>query len=139
MYHQKKKMIMKPIVLIVLLFATIEASAQTPWIAPEESKKIVNPLEGNQSAVLKGKELFELLCTVCHGETGKGDGVTLEHLIPKPANLTAKKVQAQTPGEFYWKITTGRPPMQSYVNVLSPDEMWMVISYIKTLGAEDGD
>ncbi len=129
---------MKSLTILILFCLPLISSAQTPWVAPVESKEIKNPFEGQEQQVLeKGKYYFDLLCTVCHGETGKGDGVTLAYLQPKPANLTSKKVQSQTAGEFYWKITTGRPPMQSYVNVLSPDEMWMVISYIKSFKSED--
>ncbi|MDA0196622.1 MAG: cytochrome c [Bacteroidetes bacterium] len=103
-----------------------------------ETKQIKNPFESNNrnAVALIGKQNFELLCTVCHGETGKGDGVTLEYLNPKPANLTSKRIQDQTDGEIYWKITTGRPPMQSYVNVLSSSEIWQVVTYIKSFEVE---
>ena len=124
---------MKSLIIIIALLGGSTLHAQTPWIAPKETKQFTNPFEGNEDAVLRGAELFDLLCSVCHGATGKGDGVTLEYLNPKPANLTSEKVQKQSHGEFYWKITTGRPPMQSYVNVLSSDEIWQVIAFIKTL------
>lgn len=125
------------ILIISLIFAIPSITfGQKPWVAPKEARSIKNPLENTDKSLLKGAQLFDLLCSVCHGETGKGDGVTLEYLNPKPANLT-KKVQNQTVGELYWKITTGRPPMQSYVNVLSVNETWQVISYIKTFKPQE--
>lgn len=127
---------MKILIISALLTLSFFTNAQTPWIAPSHTKDIQNPYSDNKEAVIRGSELFDLLCTVCHGETGKGDGVTLEYLNPKPANLTSKRVQDQTEGEIYWKITTGRPPMQSYVNVLSVNEIWQVITFIKTFKEE---
>ena len=119
--------------LAISIFFPVCAMGQSTWVAPEESKQIKNPFEGNEQAIQGGAVIFDLLCIVCHGETGKGDGVTLEYLNPKPANLTSKQVQRQTAGELYWKITTGRPPMQSYMNVLSNSELWQVVSYIQSL------
>ncbi len=127
---------MKTLLFSVFLILPFIVSAQTPWVAPPDSKEIINPFTDNEQAIERGSEIFDLLCSVCHGETGMGDGVTLEYLNPKPANLTSKKVQSQTAGEIYWKVTTGRPPMQSYVNVLSVNETWQVISFIKTFGVE---
>ena len=128
------------IILLTLASLSMVSTAQTTtWIAPAETKTIKNPFEESDptAVALMGKTNFELLCTVCHGETGRGDGVTLEYLNPKPANLTSKRVQDQTAGEIYWNITTGRSPMQSYANVLSSSEIWQIITYIESFGVED--
>jgi len=128
---------MKTFVIIFLCFIAFESFSQSTWKAPVEAKAIKNPLKGDENAAISGQQIFELLCTVCHGDTGRGDGVTLEYLNPKPANLTSKQIQDQTAGEIYWKITTGSPPMQSYVNVLSGNEIWQVVTYVKTLGTDE--
>ena len=128
---------MKALIILLLMFSVTSIQAQTNWVAPKEAKAIKSPLDDNELHTARGAQLFDLLCSVCHGETGRGDGVTLEYLNPKPANLTSAKVQAQTKGEIYWKITTGRPPMQSYVNVLSSSEIWQVIEFIKTFKPEE--
>ncbi len=59
-----------------------------------------------------------MLCVVCHGAKGKGDGVGGSGLTPKPTNLADSDAQGQTDGVIFWKITEGRPPMASYKTVL---------------------
>ncbi len=57
---------MKILITSVVLILPILVNAQTPRIAPPDSQDFVNPFSGNKEATLK-------LCSVCHGETGKGD------------------------------------------------------------------
>jgi hypothetical protein len=40
-------------------------------------------------------------------------------LKPKPADLTSPGVNNQSDGSFYYKITTGNPPMASYKKTYS--------------------
>lgn len=102
------------------------------WIAPESAKNTVNPLQGNAAATTEGKKLFTQICAVCHGEKGKGDGVGGATLNPKPRNFTLDKTQNQTDGEFFWKLSEGRPPMASYKAILTPTQQWQLINYIRT-------
>jgi len=38
--------------------------------------------------VAKAKELFDQVCSTCHGANGKGDGAAAQTLDPKPRNYT---------------------------------------------------
>ena len=91
----------------------------TPWVAPPEADKLINPLKGNAAATEEGKKTFTLLCVPCHGDKGKGDGVAGLALNPRPANYTLPKTQQQTDGDFFWKMSEGRPPMESYKTILT--------------------
>ena len=42
----------------------------------------INSFAAGDSA--KGKESYNQICAMCHGETGKGDGVAAASLDPKP-------------------------------------------------------
>ena len=74
-----------------------------------------------------------MLCVVCHGAKGKGDGVGGAGLTPKPTNLTSAEFQAQTDGAIFWKIQTGRSPMASYETSIPEKKRWEIINYIRTL------
>lgn len=54
----------------------------------------------------RGKALFAQRCAVCHGENGRGDGVTAAALKPPPANLTAAKFDVTYLEQVLW---TGIP------------------------------
>jgi mono/diheme cytochrome c family protein len=102
------------------------------WIAPPEADKIVNPLKGNATATEEGKKTFTQFCAMCHGDKGKGDGVAGLALNPRPANYTLPKTQLQSDGVLFWKMTTGRPPMASYKDILTETQRWQLVNYLRT-------
>jgi len=130
-----KKTLTAPIVLTVLLIllAVPCGHAQDEWKAPESADKIVNPVKGDASATASGKRTYRMLCVICHGAKGKGDGMGGAGLTPKPTDLTNADVQAQTDGALFWKLTKGRPPMAAYETALPEKKRWELINYIRTL------
>ena len=99
---------MKRFFLLVFCLMSFGVVAQDGWVAPLESKDIINPYEGNQIAVQKGGVLFQKLCWTCHGKAGLGDGPAGKNLNPRPKNFKLESVQNQADGELFWKISNGR-------------------------------
>ncbi len=116
---------------ISILFASPPTDKE--WIAPAIAKDNVNPLKGNAGATQDGKKLFLQICAVCHGEKGKGDGIGGAALNPKPRNFTQEKTQNQTDGELFWKLSEGRSPMASYKAILTTNQRWQLVNFIRTL------
>jgi mono/diheme cytochrome c family protein len=111
------------------------AAAQVPWTAPASEKAKKNPLPADAKTVEQGKKLAQVNCVTCHGPKGKGDGAAAVALNPKPADWTSKKVQAESDGEIFWKISTGRGPMPAWRH-LPENERWALVRYIRTLAAK---
>jgi len=112
-----------------------KSSAKT-WVAPESADTLKNPFKGDKKATEAGKKIYAQLCAVCHGNSGKGDGIAGMSLKPRPADLTSETVQKQSDGAIFWKITTGRPPMASYKATLTDEQRWQVVNYIRTFRKE---
>jgi mono/diheme cytochrome c family protein len=106
---------------------------QKKWVAPASADKIVNPLKDDANAAASGKKIYKMLCFVCHGPKGKGDGMGGAGLTPKPTDLTSEAVQSQTDGAIFWKIAEGRSPMASYKSSIPEKKRWEIINYIRTL------
>ena len=104
-----------------------------PWKAPPEADALVDPLANDPKAVQKGEKIFTSLCWTCHGMSGKGDGPNAEALAVRPADLGSPSVQAQTNGAIFWKITHGRGEMASYEQVISREQRWAVVHYLRTI------
>ncbi len=115
---------------------TAKKDSSTVWIAPKSADKVKNPLAGIIEATHKGENLFVQNCTECHGMTGRGDGPTADMLDTKPANLSSAKVQRESDGALFWKISEGKGAMASYKNVFSGDQIWQLVNYIRTLGKD---
>lgn len=108
------------------------AWAQGAWVAPAAEKAKKNPMAGGAKAVDAGKKVAQTNCVLCHGESGKGNGPGAAALTPKPADWTSKKVQDESDGEIFWKISNGRGPMPSWKH-LPENDRWAVVHYIRSL------
>lgn len=108
------------------------AWAQAPWTAPASEKSKKSPIPASPKVVQQGQKVAQVNCVSCHGKTGKGDGAAAVALNPKPADWTSKKVQDESDGEIFWKITTGRGAMPSWRHLPESDR-WALVQYIRTL------
>jgi mono/diheme cytochrome c family protein len=109
--------------------------AQGAWEAPAAEKAKKNPLPANAATVAQGKKVADVNCVSCHGAKGKGDGAAAAALNPKPADWTSKKLQAESDGEIFWKLSTGRGAMPSW-KFLPENDRWALVGYIRSLGGK---
>jgi mono/diheme cytochrome c family protein len=122
------------VVIAFVFFGSSRVIAQKSWAVPEYTKGLKNPLAGNTAATTEGKVIYGQMCVLCHGITGKGNGEAGLSLEKKPANFLAlKDIPNETDGEIFWKITVGKPPMSSYDELLTEDQRWQLVNYIRVL------
>lgn len=120
------------IIIAMFLFGFI-GFQEDIWKAPEAAKRIKNPVADKKISAIKGKKLYRSRCAVCHGRTGLGDGPGGKALVPKPESLLTNLVQAQTDGELFWKITNGRNDMIKWGPILTEQQRWDLVNYVRTL------
>jgi mono/diheme cytochrome c family protein len=108
------------------------ALAQGPWVAPVAEKAKKSPLPSSAKAVADGKKSAQVNCVTCHGPGGKGDGAAAAALNPKPADWTSARVQSESDGELFWKISNGRGAMPPWKH-LPETERWSLIQFIRSL------
>jgi mono/diheme cytochrome c family protein len=109
------------------------ALAQGPWTAPAAEKAKKNPLPGGAKVLADAKKLAQINCVTCHGPDGKGTGPAAAALNPKPADWTSKKVQDESDGELFWKISNGRGAMPAWKATLSENDRWTLVHYVRSL------
>ena len=107
---------------------------------PADFASLSNPFAGNEEAAAAGKTIFEANCVPCHGPQGEGDGPAAAELNPKPANLSDGDMMGMlSDGYLYWRVTEGgamdpfNSAMPAWKTVLSEEQVWQVISYVRTL------
>ena len=85
-----------------------------------EIKKI--PLSWKQARINDGGELYVVLCSVCHGKSGKGNGPASTALKKKVSDLTL--LSADNDGEFPFddveNAITGKTKIKSHGTVDMP-------------------
>lgn len=131
---QKMPQIAKLFIAGILLSLTFAFLQQTEdWVAPASARQMKNPVPSSEASITSGSQAYEKECLSCHGRKGKGNGPNSFTLEKEPGDLTSSKVQNQTDGELFWKITEGRKPMPSARLTLSDNQRWEVVNYIRTL------
>ena len=68
------------------------------------------------------------------GPAGHGDGTAAKDLNPKPRDLSVPAIASQSDGALFWKITEGKKPMPSFEKLISEDERWEAINFVRTFG-----
>jgi mono/diheme cytochrome c family protein len=111
-----------------------QAPAPAPWVAPDDAKKVKNPVPPTQETLADAEQLFTDNCVLCHGEKGMGDGPGAKTIKVKPANFTDAKLMAEeTDGSLFWKMSNGRGPMPAWKENLSDKERWELVGFIRKL------
>ena len=109
--------------------ASTATIAKTTEIAANGSADVTkrNPYTGEPDAIREGEELYKLLnCYSCHGLRGGGGmGPDLTDEEWKEGTGSDTRVMGQ--------IMTGRNKMPGYDGVITEEEAWKVIAYVRTL------
>ena len=132
-----KKVHLFLVVLALVIIGNNKIIAQnnqiSKWLATKYTNDLVNPFKGKESATAEGKKIFNQMCVLCHGVLGQGNGEAGLSLEKKPANFLALKVINESDGAIFWKITQGNSPMASYEGLLSEEQRWKLVNYIREL------
>jgi mono/diheme cytochrome c family protein len=114
------------------------AAEEADVAVPDEYAGLKNPMDGNAAAIESGKAVYVANCQSCHGEKGLGDGPAGASLSPKPGDLVEVAAN-DTVDRIYWRVSEGgmmapfNSSMPAWKGVLSEDERWQVVSFVKTL------
>ena len=119
----------------IVFLLRIGSYAQTPvsgWVIPEEVKDKVCPFQFSAESIKAGENVFQKNCKSCHGDPGKQNWAKI---VPPPGDPAPAEFQKQKDGDIFFKVTTGRAPMPQFGNILSEEERWQVISYIRSFNS----
>jgi mono/diheme cytochrome c family protein len=90
----------------------------------------------DQDFLAKGDRMMTVYCQPCHGENGLGNGPVGRGFAAIP-NLVGDnppgKAATLTDEELYLTIRNGRNRMPAYGISMDDDEIWALVSYIRTL------
>lgn len=93
------------------------------------------PVELTRDFLYRGKDRYDIYCSVCHGGTGDGQGVIMTGqygYVPAPS--FHRDLNYEMPvGEFYAAITNGIRTMPSYASQIKVEDRWAIVAYIRAL------
>ena len=103
-----------------------------------------NPFPITEEGLIRGGELYNTFCGICHGAQGNGLGYIYdEEQNPNaayplaPASFLTEEFLAASNGRYYNAIMYGYNAMGAYKDKISYEERWQVIHYIRALQAAE--
>jgi mono/diheme cytochrome c family protein len=97
--------------------------------------ELKNPVLITEEGLLKGKELYNIYCSICHGEKGNGQGVLVmrEKFLGIPSyDDPGRNI---TPGGIYHVQMFGLNSMGSYASQTNELERWQISQHVMNLKA----
>ena len=98
--------------------------------------ELLSPLITNEYNLSKGKELYEIYCSICHGDKGDGLGILAERekFLGIPAYNDPSRFI--TEGSIYHVMMYGRNAMGSHAGLVNEEERWQITQYVLQLKQE---
>lgn len=111
----------------------LSITAEAPLSRDDAGEQLKNPLPRSPETFARGKALYDVYCLVCHGVSGQGDGrVGAKFGLPVPS-LSDPAVVERPDGFVYGTIREGGFIMPKYAEVMTPEERWAVVHYLRRL------
>jgi mono/diheme cytochrome c family protein len=95
------------------------------WTAPARQAGRTNPLAGRTDVEIGGNKLFHERCAACHGDDARGTA--------RGPSLTTRRVQSQSDGALFWKISSGntRTGMPTF-SFLPELQRWQLVMHLRS-------
>jgi mono/diheme cytochrome c family protein len=104
--------------------------------APDGGETGQNPFPpDDRAAVERGAVVFGTFCVPCHGATGEGDGLVVQHGYPAPPSLLSPGTRAMADAEIFDAITNGLGIMPPYGAQVAREDRWKAILRVRQLQA----
>lgn len=91
------------------------------------------PVPITEELINRGQERYNIYCSVCHGPTGKGDGMIVRRGYYQPPTYHDDRLRNAPVGHFYDVITNGWGRMSSYSGMVPVADRWAIVAYIRAL------
>lgn len=91
------------------------------------------PFPVTEAIIRRGRERYDIFCSVCHGLTGYGDGMIVRRGFRRAASFHDDRLRQAPVGHFFDAITNGWGAMPSYASQIPVQDRWAIIAYIRAL------
>ena len=94
--------------------------------------------QDTKASIERGGSHYGLDCSVCHADDGRSQRMPGQWMYPPASDLTSKQVQSYSDEELFWIIQNGIrfTGMPAFGEVESPDHVWDLVNYMRTLPAD---
>lgn len=81
----------------------------------------------------RGRERFDIYCSVCHGRDGYGQGMVVQRGYPPAQSLHTQRLRSVKDRHLFRVITGGFRNMPAYGRQIHPQDRWAIVAYVRAL------
>lgn len=90
--------------------------------------------EPTPELIERGRSRYHIYCAVCHGAAGFGGSVVAVNMVGGPRPPPLRALGRVLPPEHIFRVAReGSGRMPSYADVLTVEDTWAVVAYVRTL------
>jgi len=91
------------------------------------------PFPVTKEDLQRGRERYDIYCSICHDHAGYGHGMAVERGMRQPTSFHDERLRAAPPGHFFGAITNGFGVMEDYADRIGPRDRWCIVAYVRAL------
>lgn len=92
-----------------------------------------SPVALDAALLARGRDQFNVFCSVCHDRVGTGGGMIVLRGYKRPPSFHIDRLRAEADGYFYDTIANGFGVMPNYAQQIAPRDRWAIVAYIRAL------
>ena len=96
-----------------------------------------NPVPFTGESIDAARAVFATNCAMCHGANADGDSFVArqfeQYQEKAPPSLRRAELADQQDGALFWTITNGVNRMPSFSSLLTAEERWSLVNYIRSI------
>lgn len=113
---------------------------EIPYAADPSGGTLINaaepggpPQQISAALLQRGRERFNIYCSVCHNYTGDGNGMIVQRGFTKPPSFHEQRLRDLPMSHYYDVMTKGYGAMYSYADRVPPSDRWAIAAYVRVL------
>ena len=91
------------------------------------------PMEVTEAVILRGQDRYGIYCAICHDNVGSGKTTLRPYGLAPSLHLASKQLRETSDGALFDTITNGKGTMSGYSDVLSIEDRWAIVTYVRAL------
>ena len=92
-----------------------------------------NPAGMTMETLKRGRERYDIYCSVCHSRVGDGRGIMITRGYVPPPSFHQDYLREKPDGYLFDVITNGVRNMPAYAHQIPVADRWAIIAYLRTL------
>jgi mono/diheme cytochrome c family protein len=113
----------------------VPVTGARPRLTFEQATGLQNPVPRGPETLERARQVYQVNCAMCHGPKGDGQSVIAGYfkgagMVP-PVDFASDRVRARGDGQLYWIVANGLGNMPPFGRLLTEEELWTVVHFIR--------